>query len=43
MRMRKLEKDQSIMFCKLIKVKRKIIHYSDKTHRDVIKIANVLQ
>ncbi len=41
--MRKLGKGQSVMFCGPMEVERKIIHCSGKTHRDAIKVADVLQ
>ncbi len=41
--MRKLEKDQSVMFCELMKVERKILLCSDKTHCDTIEVVDVLQ
>ncbi len=43
MRMRKLGKGQSVMFCGPMEVERKIIHCSGKTQRDAIEVADVLQ
>lgn len=43
MRMRKLGKGQSVMFCGPMEVERKIIHCSGKTQRDEIEVADVLQ
>ncbi len=43
MRMRKLGKGQSVMFCGPMEVERKIIHCSGKTRGDAIEVADVLQ
>lgn len=43
MRMRKLRKDQLVMFCESIKVERKVLHCSDKNQCDIIGIIDVLQ
>ena len=43
MRMRKLGKGQSVMFCGPMEVERKILHCSGKTPCDTIEVADVLQ
>jgi hypothetical protein len=43
MRMRKLGKGQSVMFCGPMEVERKILHCSGKTRCDTIEVADVLQ
>ncbi len=43
MRMRKLGKGQSVMFCAPMEVERTILHCSDKNPRDTINVADVLQ
>jgi len=43
MRMRKLGKGQSVMFCGPMEVERKILHCSGKTQCDTIEVADVLQ
>ena len=42
MRIRKLGKDQLIIFCEFIKVERKILYNSDKSRCDIIEIVDVL-
>lgn len=43
MRMRKLGKGQSVMFCGSTEIERKILRCSGKTHCDTIEVADVLQ
>lgn len=43
MRMRKLGKGQSVMFCGPMEVERRILHSCDKSRCDTIEVADVLQ
>lgn len=43
MRMRKLGKGQSVMFCGPMEIERKVLHCSGKSRCDTIEVADVLQ